>query len=369
MREATLPGNARREGIAQSVAGHGVKCCHISSLRQRFLAPAQPDPPAEVPGRACSQPTNPTDRLQTRPGFPYRKGMDPLNRRLGAGVAWPLLLGLAACSSSGTSARGAAGTPEIAQLSPGGAAGVAASGASGVAASGAAGVAAGGASGTTNGAAGAVAPAGAGAGTLSGAIPIVAGAGADVPYQFGMNSYGIQGAAFFARSAMGTSSVVLDPTQPATLCLSGTVEMVPTPADGSHPPYSTYWGIDVGFNLNQSPDSDATVKPPWPVAGGVVGFWFTVEGATIPPIRFKTTPTGRDPAQEQDSCALVAPVSGVPTQIRFTDTYVQCWDGPQGTGTTDISQGLLDVGLQVAAQTDAPIPLDFCLTEFGVIAQ
>lgn len=281
--------------------------------------------------------------------------MDPLNRRLDARIAWPLVLGLAACSSSGTSVRGAAGTPEISQLSPGGADGVAA----------------GGASGTANGAAGAAAAAGAaGASTPSGAIPIVAGAGADVPYQFGMNSYGIQGAAFFARSAMGTSSVVLDTTQPAKLCLSGTVEMVPTPADGSHPPYSTYWGIDLGFNLNQSPDSDATtVKPPWLVPASVVGFWFTVEGATIPPIRFKTTPTGRDPAQEQDSCALVAPVSGVPTQIRFTDTYVQCWDGPQGTGTTDTSQGLLDVGLQVAAQTDAPIPLDFCLTEFGVIAQ
>jgi hypothetical protein len=139
---------------------------------------------------------------------------------------------------------------------------------------------------------------------------------------------------------------------------------VPTPADGSHPPYSDYWGIELGFNLNQ----DATAaKAPWIVPGGVVGFWFTAEGPTIPPIRFKTTPTGKDPAQEQDSCALVTPVSGVATAVLFTSMYVQCWDGPQGTGTTDVSRGLLDLGLQVAAATGTPYPLDFCVTHLGVI--
>ena len=90
--------------------------------------------------------------------------------------------------------------------------------------------------------------------------------------------------------------------------------MVPIPADGSHPPYSDYWGIELGFNLNQA--ADAT-KNPWTVPAGVVGFWFTVEGPTIPPIRFKTTPTGRDPALEQDSCAVVNPVSGDSTAGPF----------------------------------------------------
>jgi hypothetical protein len=203
----------------------------------------------------------------------------------------------------------------------------------------------------------------------AGEVPIIAGAGVDVPYALGPNPYGIQGGAFFARSVMGTTSVALDKTQPGKICMSGTVEIVPTPEDGSHPPYSTYWGIDLGFNLNQSETADPAVKTPWIVPAEVIGFWFTVEGPTIPFIRFKTTPTGKDPALEQDSCAVVAAPSGVPNQVLFKDMFVQCWNGPPGTGPTDISMGLVDIGLQVAAGTDAALPLDFCLTALGVITE
>jgi hypothetical protein len=198
----------------------------------------------------------------------------------------------------------------------------------------------------------------------SGEIPIVAAAGADVPYQFGANTYGVAGGAFLAKANMGSSTVVLDTIPTGRICLNGTVEMVPTPADGSHPPYSDYWGIELGFNLNQGTDA---VKNPWSVPAGVVGFWFTVEGAAIPPIRFKTTPTGKDPALEQDSCALVYPATGDRTEVPFAQMYVQCWDGAQGTGTTDISNGLLDMGLQVAATTGTQYPIDFCLTHVGVV--
>jgi hypothetical protein len=198
----------------------------------------------------------------------------------------------------------------------------------------------------------------------NGEIPIVAAAGADVPYQLGTNGYGVTGGAFLAKAPMGSSTVVLDTAPVGKICLQGTVEMVPTPADGSHPPYSDYWGIELGFNLNQGTDA---VKNPWAVPAGVVGFWFTVEGPTIPPIRFKTTPTGKDPALEQDSCATVYPVSGVSTDVLFTEMFVQCWDGPMGTGTTDTSAGLLDLGLQVAAATGSAYPIDFCLTHFGVV--
>ena len=197
-----------------------------------------------------------------------------------------------------------------------------------------------------------------------GEIPIVAAPGADVPYQFGANSYGVVGGAFLAKANLGSATVVLDTAQVGKICLTGTVETVPIPPDGSHPPYSDYWGIELGFNLNQGADA---AKNPWTVPAGVAGFWFTAEGPAIPPIRFKTTPTGRDPAQEQDSCALVNPDSGVSTRVLFTDMYVQCWDGPQGTGTTEIGQGLLDMGLQVAASTNEPYPVDFCVTQVGVI--
>jgi len=204
-----------------------------------------------------------------------------------------------------------------------------------------------------------------GTGASPGEIPIVAAAGADVPYQLGMNSYGVAGGAFLAKANMGSSTVVLDTTATGKICLQGTVEMVPTPADGSHPPYSDYWGIELGFNLNQGTDG---TKNPWTVPAGVTGFWFTLEGTTIPSIRFKTTPTGKDPAQEQDSCAVTYPQTAVRNDVLFTEMFVQCWDGPQGTGVTDISNGLLDMGLQVAAATGMEYPIDFCLTHVGVVA-
>jgi hypothetical protein len=202
-----------------------------------------------------------------------------------------------------------------------------------------------------------------------GTVAIVAGGSPDVPYQLGPNPYGIAGAAFFAKSNFGSETVVLDKTQAGKVCLKGTVDVVPTPADGGHPPYSDWWGIDVGFNLNQG-GADASAKNPWIVPSNVIGFWFTVEGAAIPDIRFKTTPTGKDPALEQDSCAVVSsPTSGVPNPVAFTDMFVQCWDGPQGTAPTDISKGLLDVSLQIAADTNVPHDVDFCWTGFGVITQ
>ena len=200
----------------------------------------------------------------------------------------------------------------------------------------------------------------------SGAIPIVSGGSPDVPYQFGPNVYGISGAAFFAKSNYGAETVVLDTTKTGEICVKGTVDTVPTPADGGHPPYSDWWGIDVGFNLNQG-GADASAKNPWLVPSNVIGFWFTVQGAAIPAIRFKTTPTGKDPAQEQDSCAIVTPQTDMPNPVPFTDMYVQCWDGPQGTAPTDISKGLLDVSLQVAADINQSYPVDFCWTGFGVI--
>lgn len=199
-------------------------------------------------------------------------------------------------------------------------------------------------------------------------IPIVKVTSADVPYRLGSNSFGISGAAFLARANLGSSSVELASDTDGKICLKGTVEKVPTPADGSHPPYSDYWGIELGFNLNEAANSEGTAtKMPWLVPSDISGFWFTLEGPMVPALRFKATPTGRDPALEQDSCALLTPVSGTRSDVQFTDMYVQCWNGPQGTAPTDISPGLLDIGLQVAAATNAEYPLDFCLTHLGVI--
>lgn len=210
---------------------------------------------------------------------------------------------------------------------------------------------------------------GAGGGTAAGQIPIVMATG-DVPFKFGANSYGINGAAFYAEAPMDVGAVALDKTQTGKVCLKGTVPAVPVPADGSHPPYSSYWGVDLGFDLNDvaAADGGAGVKSPWLVPAGVVGFWFTLEGATIPPLRFKATPTGKDPALEEDSCALVDGIAGR-HEVPFTQMYKQCWDGPEGTAPNDVSNGLVDIGFQVAATTEGPIDVDFCVTAFGAMLQ
>ena len=68
---------------------------------------------------------------------------------------------------------------------------------------------------------------------IAGELPIIVAAGADVPYQFGDNPYGVTGGAFLAKAPMGSDTVVLDTTQSGKICLSGMVEAVPTPADGT----------------------------------------------------------------------------------------------------------------------------------------
>ena len=266
-----------------------------------------------------------------------------------------LVVLVSACSNDSAGSSGttsAAGTSNDSAAGPGGSSGNAAT----------AGAAPGGAAGSVAGEGNAGAPV-----VAPGQIPIVSAATTgDAPYQFGSNPFLIKGGAFFAKSKLGpgTAAVALDKLPTDKVCLKGTVDMVPTPADGSHPPYSDYWGIALGFNLNQGAEVTA-VKTPWLVPANVIGFWFTVTGATVPPLRFKTTPTGKLPAQEQDSCALVTPVSGVPTQVLFKDMTVQCWNG---TGpATDLSKGLEDISLQVAAATDFEYPLDFCVTAIGVI--
>jgi hypothetical protein len=208
---------------------------------------------------------------------------------------------------------------------------------------------------------------GAGGSPAAGEIPVVMAAGA-VPYGLGTNAYGISGAAFYAEAPQDVGLVVLDKTQSGKLCLKGTVPAVPVPADGSHPPYSDYWGVDLGFDLNDVAGDGGSVKSPWLVPGGVVGFWFTLDGATIPALRFKATPTGKDPALEEDSCALVDGNAGR-HEILFTDMYKQCWDGPQGTAPNDITNGLVDMGFQIAAVTQGPIDVDFCITAVGALLQ
>jgi len=100
------------------------------------------------------------------------------------------------------------------------------------------------------------------------------------------NSVALPGGAFLAEANKGADTVTLDVTKIGRVYVRGTVDMVPTPADGTQ----RLLGIGLGFNLKQGTDS---VKNPWPVPSGVTGLWYTVEGAAILQLRLKTPPTER----------------------------------------------------------------------------
>src|SRR5262249_4329041 len=161
---------------------------------------------------------------------------------------------------------------------------------------------------------------------------LVAGSIAD-----GSNTYGIHGSVYTANSMNNT----IAPTFPMNnICISGTVGPVLNNATTMMPDYTAYWGTEVGINLNEgagrrggggggdagAPEGDAggadaggggAVTPPpeggntalpWE-RGPVLGFTFKIDGATIPPFRFKTKPTTS--TNEENFCRQIpAAVSG-----------------------------------------------------------
>jgi hypothetical protein len=186
---------------------------------------------------------------------------------------------------------------------------------------------------------------------LGDVINFVAGTG-DVPYALGDNAYGMIGNAFLSRSALGNSSLVIG-TDPGKICIQGTVDAVPAPLDGSHPPYSSYWGIEIGFDLNQG--------MAW-MPGNVLGFAFTIEGTVMSPMRFMALPFGLDPTAEASAkCLPMNPQSGVAQQVQFAQLTQFCWSS--GNPVIDTSNGLANFGLQIAADTGAAIPFDWCLKD------
>jgi hypothetical protein len=222
-------------------------------------------------------------------------------------------------------------------------------------------------------------------------LEFVAGTG-DVPYAIGENPYGIRGSGFLARSALGNTIVVAD--EPGKICISGNLEEVP---NGD---YNGYWGVEIGFNLQQEPagsvpgaagaappgaDVDAGVDAgpdsgllgdaaapadvvrPW-LPGNVVGFSYVIEGPTIDLIRFKALPEGFDSTQEASVfCKTVNAVSGTAEDSLFTQMTQYCW----GSTTVPLptQNGLDNISWQLPADV-APTgarPFDWCLSELRPI--
>lgn len=295
-----------------------------------------------------------------------------MRKLLGLGLA---LASSLACSEDGADPRGAAGTGgQVGLAGTGGAGGGAVAGSGGSAAG-------------TGGSGGGVAR----ELNLGGPLQLVAGTG-EVPYAIGDNPYGIRGGAFLARSALGNTIEVGD--TPGEICISGVLEEVP---NGN---YGQYWGVEIGFNLNQlpattpgaatdagadaaAPSSDAGADAaapggdasapapdqagPW-LPGQVIGFSYVIEGPTINLVRFKALPNGYDSALESSVyCKTVAATSGVAESSLFGEMTQYCWS--DGNPVLPIGGGLDNISWQLPADV-APAglrPFDWCLKELRPI--
>jgi len=211
-----------------------------------------------------------------------------------------------------------------------------------------------------------------------------------VPYAIGENPYGIRGGAFLARSALGNTIEIAD--TPGEICISGLLEEVP---NGN---YGQYWGVEIGFNLNQlpaaaaatdagadaaapsgdagadaaAPEGDAGAVPPdqagpW-LPGQVIGFSYVIEGPTINLVRFKALPNGYDSALESSVyCKTVAATSGVAESSLFGEMTQYCWS--DGNPVLPLNRGLDNISWQLPADV-APAglrPFDWCLKELRPI--
>jgi hypothetical protein len=285
---------------------------------------------------------------------------------------------------SGSGNHGAAGK--------GGTAGSGTSGSSGNVGTGGSSAASGsGSGGTTGGGSGASATGGSGGGsagyTIGDVIEFVPGEG-DVPYALGENPYGLRGGAFLARAPNGNDITVAD--EPGKICITGSLQEVP---NGD---YTGYWGVEVGFNLNQVPamggeagaagaagaasggaageggaggvsGSDGSAGAPLDMAapwspGKVVGFSYVIEGAKIGPIRFKSLPSGLDPTLESSVyCKPLMTTSGVADDSLFSQMRQYCWD-TSSTATVPLDSGLANISWQLPADVNTGVrEFDWCV--------
>ncbi len=243
------------------------------------------------------------------------------------------------------------------------------------------------------GVAGSPASGGAGGGpslSLGEPLQLVAGSG-EVPYAIGPNPYGIRGGAFLARAAMGNTITVGN--EPGQICISGNLAEVPLGDNGSGN-YGQYWGVEFGFNLNQSaPGSGgdagvdagadagaaadagdagagapAEVARPWQL-GNVIGFAFTIEGPTINFIRFKALPAGFDRTQESSVFCkeLPAVTSGAQQDALFSEMDQYCW-GASFNLALPTGNGLDNIAWQLPADVAVgERPFDWCLKDLRPI--
>lgn len=178
------------------------------------------------------------------------------------------------------------------------------------------------------------------------------------------NAVGIQGSFFPLSDVADGGSTTIAPASfeavTGPICISGTASQVVGTA------YDVYWGGGVGLNL-ADPGMGNGEPGPWN-RGTVVGFRYTLTGPTIPPataLRFQAEFPGKDPGTPY--CAEVAATNGTPVTTLFSQITEACYAA--GGAVLPATVGLTAIQWQVATNTTAPTPFDFCITDLTAIVQ
>jgi hypothetical protein len=178
------------------------------------------------------------------------------------------------------------------------------------------------------------------------------------------NAVGIQGSFFPLSDAADGGTTTITPASfeavTGPICVSGTASQVIGEA------YGTYWGGGVGLNL-ADPGMGNGEPGPWP-RGTVVGFRYTLTGATIPPatsLRFQVDYPGKDPGTPY--CAEVAATAGTPVTTLFSGITEACY--APGGAVLPPTVGITSIQWQVATNTTAPTPFNFCITDLTAVVQ
>ena len=219
---------------------------------------------------------------------------------------------------------------------------------------------------------------------------------------------GINGGTFYTESANMTVPGT-EAHRDGALCFSGSTAVVP---DGNS--YDTYWGAELGLNLNLVPDPTAgpvadagadaggpeLIADPagWPY-GNVIGFSYKLvgndtaaadKGVPASRLRFKALPAGSVGANDNYCSDRTGLTDGIVENVLFDDITFECWTPanpsigpgeatinrvdpgpPRVVNTPPNPKALLNISWQIAsdiaATVPAPIAFNFCITELKPI--
>lgn len=169
------------------------------------------------------------------------------------------------------------------------------------------------------------------------------------------NGVGIQGYFYTYGDGFGTINPASFVGAGNQICVNGSTATV---VGGD---FGTYYGSGLGVSLNQAEGTNTTAGPYDATAHGLLGFSFTITGATVPPtLSVSLKLVGSNVAY----CKLLS--GGGPATVLLSEVQADCTGAAPGGG---LPSGAAIEALQwhIGGAQDAPVPFDFCVTNLAAL--